>query len=121
MCLSCGTSLERIAAESLTLHLFEFVHGKMWRHPNRELQDRVVGKIRYSRVSQEPLNRGASELVIASECHWQTHAGDLARKRTGLPAERRYQMASGSRRDRAPSGAYRQSAQTTPPRRATQT
>src|SRR3974377_2361246 len=27
LCLSCGTSLERIAAESLTRELSEFVHG----------------------------------------------------------------------------------------------
>src|SRR5271170_3195851 len=30
LCLSCGTSLERIAAESATRHLFEFVHCDIW-------------------------------------------------------------------------------------------
>jgi hypothetical protein len=43
MFLSCGTSPERIAAESLTRHLFEFVHGDIWRHLSRGLQDRVDG------------------------------------------------------------------------------
>src|SRR5262249_20089007 len=32
MCLSCGTSPERIAAESLTRGLFPFVHGDISRH-----------------------------------------------------------------------------------------
>src|SRR5262249_25510964 len=32
LCLSCGTSLERIAPESLTRPLSEFVHGHIWWH-----------------------------------------------------------------------------------------
>src|SRR5215467_4853049 len=51
MCLSCGTSLEQIAAESLTHHLFEFVHGDIWRHPSRGPQDRVAGQIRLLRAA----------------------------------------------------------------------
>jgi hypothetical protein len=54
MCLSCGTSLERIAPESLTRHLFEFVHGDIWRHLSKELQDRVVHKIRWARGAKRP-------------------------------------------------------------------
>src|SRR5262245_2815343 len=45
MCLSCGTSLERIAAESLTRGLFPFVHGDISRHSVHELQDQVAGRL----------------------------------------------------------------------------
>jgi len=39
---SFGTSLERIAAESLTRQQFEFVHGDMSRYIIEAIQDRVA-------------------------------------------------------------------------------
>src|SRR5262245_16737127 len=45
LCLSCGTSLERIAPESLTRSLSEFVHGHISRHLPHDLQNRVDGPI----------------------------------------------------------------------------
>src|SRR5262245_1662430 len=44
LCLSCGTSLERIAAESLTRRLSEFVHGHMSRHGSKLPQHRVMAR-----------------------------------------------------------------------------
>jgi hypothetical protein len=43
LCLNCGTSLERIAPESLTPSLSEFVHGNIWWHPLCVPQNRVSG------------------------------------------------------------------------------
>src|SRR6185437_5044251 len=40
--LSFGTSLERIAPESLTRGLYDFVHGDIWRAAPSGLQDRVA-------------------------------------------------------------------------------
>jgi hypothetical protein len=47
-----GTSLERIAAESLTRPLSEFVHRDIWRCHLAATQDQVVGRIRYHRNSR---------------------------------------------------------------------
>src|SRR6516164_6611610 len=41
LCLNCGTSLERIAPESLTQSLSEFVHGHIWWHGLCAPQNRV--------------------------------------------------------------------------------
>jgi hypothetical protein len=43
LCLSCGTSLERIAPESLTRALSEFVHGHISCHHHIVPPDRVAG------------------------------------------------------------------------------
>jgi hypothetical protein len=37
LCLRCGTSLERIAAESATRTLFEFVHREIWMHRSPQI------------------------------------------------------------------------------------
>jgi len=55
MCLSCGTSLERIAPESLTRNLFGFVHGDISRHSNLGPQDRVADHDTYFEL--KPRNR----------------------------------------------------------------
>ena len=44
LCLNCGTSLERIAPESLTPSLSEFVHGHIWWHSLCTPQNRVSGQ-----------------------------------------------------------------------------
>src|SRR5258706_8535731 len=44
LCLNCGTSLERIAPESLTRSLSEFVHGHIWWHGLCAPQNRVSGQ-----------------------------------------------------------------------------
>ena len=44
LCLNCGTSLERIAPESLTRSLSEFVHGHIWWHGLGAPQNRVSGQ-----------------------------------------------------------------------------
>ena len=41
LCLTCGTSLERIAAESATPPLFVFVHCDIWRLQRCFIPDRV--------------------------------------------------------------------------------
>ena len=41
LCLTCGTSLERIAAELATRDLFEFVHRDIWRRSHHRTPDRV--------------------------------------------------------------------------------
>src|SRR5262249_44447176 len=46
LCLACGTSLERIAPESLTQCLSEFVHGPIWGHRPGAPQNRVSGRKR---------------------------------------------------------------------------
>ena len=46
LCLNCGTSLERIAPESLTRSLSEFVHGNIWWAGLCAPQNRVSGQKR---------------------------------------------------------------------------
>jgi hypothetical protein len=41
LCLTCGTSLEQIAAESATRRLFEFVHCDIWHHWHASIPDGV--------------------------------------------------------------------------------
>ena len=57
LCLSCGTSLERIAPESLTRCLSDFVHGHIWRHRARVPQDRVERGPHWPSIALDPLTR----------------------------------------------------------------
>src|SRR5581483_6458610 len=54
LCLRCGTSLERIAAESATLALFDFVHRDIWHEPAQTIPDRVAhavpGIVNWSKI-----------------------------------------------------------------------
>src|SRR5215475_817859 len=59
LCLSCGTSLERIAPESLTRSLSEFVHGHIWWHALGAPQNRVRGKKSRSRPMLKWINGDA--------------------------------------------------------------
>src|SRR6266545_3505224 len=65
-CLSCGTSPERIAPESLTRSLCAFVHGNISRQSSPEPQDRVVGHfwaIQHARHGINPSPRPAKITV----------------------------------------------------------
>ena len=59
LCLSCGTSLERIAPESLTRSLSEFVHGHIWWHGLGTPQNRVRGRQSRSRPMLKWINGDA--------------------------------------------------------------
>src|SRR5262245_52241619 len=59
LCLSYGTSLERIAPESLTRSLSEFVHGHIWWHGLGTPQNRVRGRQSRSRPMLKWINGDA--------------------------------------------------------------
>src|SRR5262249_25692760 len=114
LCLSCGTSLERIAPESLTRLLFEFVHWHMSRHPDPNLQNEVfhqVGLLLVGRPSvNRPVNRpGYVSLRLVAACGraWRIRYRDklmslqdtLAERRRERGAIRDHQAGAGDRRE----------------------
>jgi hypothetical protein len=89
MFLSCGTSLERIAPESLTRHLFEFVHGDIWRHLSKWPQDRVDGQIRCLRAAKNPSRLSGRarhcERIPLADARWDGTETNWVACRTPVP------------------------------------
>ena len=56
LCLRCGTSLERITAESLTRKLFDFVHREIWEDWRTAIPDRVLAAIFAAAIAAEMVN-----------------------------------------------------------------
>src|SRR5262249_61483975 len=79
MCLSCGTSLERIAAESLTRGLFPFVHGDISRHSVHQLQDQVAERLAGKFAAGRFINSCPSRVPIADLLRTRTVRGGSLR------------------------------------------
>jgi hypothetical protein len=95
LCLSCGTSLERIAPESLTRHLYNFVHGHIWARTSTCPLDGVFARFVYRHRYRSALTArrhgrcaGPDLLAVASNGRRPTRSiwrsGDTTR--TGSPA-----------------------------------
>jgi hypothetical protein len=67
LCLRCGTSLERIAAESATLALFDFVHRDIWHPSAPTIPDRVVGVVPFIENSSKILTCRIEESFSRSQ------------------------------------------------------
>src|SRR5262249_13195177 len=80
-CLNCGTSLERIAPESLTRSPSEFVHGHIWWHALCIPQNRVKGPARPVPPPLKSINGAARRS--------NSEAGRTASRRTPLLRFRR--------------------------------
>jgi len=65
--LSLRTSLERIAAESLTRVLSIFVHGDIWRRARLRLQDRVLDRIVAQEMRTNSVNAASFTVRLASQ------------------------------------------------------
>ena len=99
LCLSCGTSPERIAPESLTRSLSDFVHGHISWRTNLLPPNRVTGLTRLPLRGLQLVNASVPRRKLVG---WRSHPG-AAQHRTAITASsRRPCLAASSRRIASP-------------------
>jgi hypothetical protein len=103
LCLSCGTSPERIAPESLTRSMSDFVHGHISWRTDLLPPNRVTRLTRLPQRGPQLVNASLAHLIAhLKRVGWRSHRG-AAPRRTAITASSRPPCpAAGSRRIASP-------------------